>query len=115
MNNYKNGNMYQKSLIQQITEFNEALGYFKKSINDIMETYTINGNVFSFRGGKLNEITSGYFIIESTHDNLQDAIRNINNFSKCIRIVENKKFQVGSITNKFSDIQDNDDVVDLES
>ncbi len=107
MNNYKNGNMYQKSLIQQIMEFNDALCRFKKSISDILESYTVKNNVFSFYNNKLNEITEGYFVIESEHDNLQDAIREIDNFSKCIRVVENKVFQVGTITNNYSEIGNN--------
>lgn len=114
MNNYNNGNMYQKSLIQQIMEFNETLGRFKKSINDILEAYTVKNNVFSFCNNKLKEITEGYFIIESTHDNLQDAIREINSFSKCIRILENKEFQVGSITNNYSEIGNNK-AIDLDT
>ena len=114
MNNYKNGNMYQKSLIQQILEFNETLCRFKKSINDILESYTVKNNVFSFYNNELKEVTEGYFIVESTHDNLQDAIREVNNFSKCIRIIENKEFQVGIVTNNYSEIGNNK-AVDLDT
>lgn len=114
MNTIKNGNMWQKSAIQQIMEFNTALGSFKKNINDILESYSVNGNVFAYQNNKLTDVESGYFVIESIHDNLQDAIREINNFSKCIRIVENNEFQVGHVVQLSSEIGDNK-AIDIET
>lgn len=110
----KNANMFQKSIIQQYLEFNAVLENFKDSLNKLMEDYTIKGNVFGCPQGHLLEITNGYFVVESEKDNIQDAIREMNNLNKYIRIVDNERFQVGTITNYLSECANGLPVIDIE-
>lgn len=109
-----NANMSQKSLIQLVLEQNNMIERFKKSINSLLESYTIKGNVFGIRQGNPYEFQSGYFVIESESDNLQDAIREMKNINSCIRIVENK-FQIGSVHNYITECDTDKKVIDIEN
>lgn len=106
--------MSQKSLIQLVLEQNNMIERFKKSINSLLESYTIKGNVFGIRQGNPYEFQSGYFVIESESDNLQDAIREMKNINSCIRIVENK-FQTGSVHNYITECGTDKKVIDIEN
>jgi len=114
--NHQNGNMFQKSVIQRIMEFNTTLTYFKKSLTELLEKYDIKNNTFSFVGGKLNDVSTGYFLVEAEKDNLSDIIKEVKDFSMCVRIVENTKFQVGHVYDMYSKINEsNKEIIDLET
>ena len=106
--------MFQKSIIQQQLEFNAILERFKQSLSNLMESYVVNGNVFGWQG-KPVEIETGYFVVESEKDNLQDAIREMNSLNKCIRIVENKTFQVGTVSRYITECAVDAKVLDIEN
>ena len=106
--------MFQKSIIQQQLEYNSILEKFKHSLASLLESYNINGNVFGWQG-KPVEFETGYFVVESEKDNLQDAIREMTSLDKCIRIVENKTFQVGTVTHYISECAPDAKVLDIEN
>lgn len=112
---YQNANMYQKSIIQQHLEYNAIVEGFKKSLNSLMEQYTIQDNVFGCPNGVPSEYNTGYFVIEHECDNLQDAIRELTSLDKCIRIIENQKFQVGSFNRYITECKSDDKVFDIEN
>lgn len=114
IHNVKNGNMFQKSMIQQIMEQNAAVNSFKASLEDILEKYTVVANAFAFRNNKTVEINEGYMVVDAEVDNLYDAIKEMKDFSYCIRIIENKTFQVGHLVQFASDGGDNR-VIDLDN
>jgi len=106
--------MFQKSIIQQQLEYNAIVEKFKQSLASLLESYNINGNVFGWQG-KPVEFETGYFVIESEKDNLQDAIREMTSLDKCIRIVDNKVFQVGTVTHYISECALDAKVLDIEN
>lgn len=110
-----NAHMWQKSLIQQIMEQNASIENFKNTLNNLMESYTINGNVFGCKNGQPVEVHSGYFVVECEKNNLQEAIREINDSSQYIRIIENKIFQVGNISQYFSNCDSDKVIIDIET
>ena len=109
-----NANMTQKSLIQTILERNTMIDHLKASILSLYETYTIKGNVFGIRQGHPCEIQAGYFVIESTSDNLQDAIREMKSIDDCIRVYEDT-FQTGSVNNYITECACDKTVIDIET
>ena len=78
-----------------------------------MSEYTVKDGVFGLFRDKLYELTCGYLIPESTHDTLEDAIRDMNP-SQAIRIEENKKFTVGTVASTLSDCPQEGTVIDIE-
>jgi len=108
-----NANMNCKSLIQLQLERNQIVENFKHSLANITEQYTVNGNVFGIMYGKPYEKTSGYFVVESEKDELQEAIKEMDSLDKYIRIVENK-YQVGEVYSRLSDCPEGK-VVDIET
>ena len=111
----QNANMYQKSIIQQHLEHNNTIERFKNTLNTLMEQYTIQDNVFGCPNGVPSEYNTGYFVIEHECDNLQDAIRELSSLDKCIHIIENQKFQVGSFHRYISDCNPDSKVFDIEN
>lgn len=115
-NSYNNANMWQKSMIQQIMEHNYTLDSFKHTLESLLTNYTVKDNIFGIVHGNTSEIHNGYFVIEHECENLQDAIKEMNgDLTKCIRIIENNKFQVGSWNKLLSECVDTLPVVDIEN
>lgn len=113
MNTINNGNMYQKSLIQQINEFNEAKGLYKKSLSDILEHYDASGCVFALSNGRVIDIKNGYFVTEFIYTDLNEAIKDLNDLTKCIRVVSDNLFQVGYVVESLTNIKEG--VIDIAS
>ena len=101
-----NANMWQRSAIQQMTEMQNTMFAFKTTLNKIMECYNVQNNIFGIISGTPLEITSGYFIVESEYDNFDEAMRNFDINSNLVRIVENKKFYVGTYANRIADVEE---------
>lgn len=108
--------MWTKSKIQLIKESYEALSNCKNYINDLMDKYIIEDNIFMYSNGKLVEATKGYFEKISEFDNLDEAL-NINNFQfdkMGVRIIENKKFEIGYLRNLLSECDKNSQIYDID-
>lgn len=115
MNKYINGNMFQKSLIQQTLEYNSTLESFKKALTDICESYVVKGNVFGIYMGTPVEIHNGYFVVEAEVNSIQEAIKEMDSLTKCVRINEDK-FQVGTVHNHFNTICESENtIIDIEN
>jgi hypothetical protein len=114
MTKFPNANMFQKSIIPQQLEYNAMVEKFKQCLANLVESYNVNGNVFGWQG-KPVEFETGYFVVESEKDNLQDAIREMSSLDKCIRIVENKIFQVGTVVHYISECAPDAKVLDIEN
>lgn len=109
-----NANMTQKSLIQTILEQNAMIEKLKASIQTLCEAYTIKGNVFGIRHGYPCEFQTGYFVVESETNDLQDAIREMRNIDSCIRVYEDT-FQTGSIHSYITECDSDKKVIDLDT
>lgn len=103
--------MQTKSNIQLIREKLEKLDEFKKSIESLMDRYIVEDSYFGFN----NEYTNGYFVFEHEYDNINDAIINMElNSDQVIRVIENKRFQIGKRVTKLSEA-DGSKVIDITS
>lgn len=101
--------MFTKSKIQLIKESIEIANDYKESLNNLMDKYNIEDNIFIYKSGKLFEVTQGYFIENKEYTNLTDAIYDClidHNQNMGIRIIENQKFIVGIIQNTIPDKYD---------
>ena len=113
MNKIYNANMWQKSAIQQQLEYNNAVGIFKNTLNTLMEHYVIKDNVFGYIHGKPAEVNEGYFVVDCEKDNLQDAIKEMDGLRKYVRILENKKFQVGTVHTHYNECDSNKEIFEI--
>ena len=104
--------MQTKSNIQLIRESLAIKEGFKNSISNIMDKYTIEDSVFTWKNG-LYEYTDGYFEVISEHITLEEAIKETTSVSG-IRVINNEKFQVGIIRNRISECDDSNKVFDLK-
>lgn len=100
-----NANMWQKSAIQQMTEMQNTMFAFKTSLNKIMESYNVQDNVFGIISGTPSEVTSGYFVTENEYGSFDEAMQNFDMNKNLVRIVENKKFYIGTYATKITDIE----------
>ena len=94
--------MQTKSNIQLIKEYLRVKESFKQKVTEFMEKYIVEDNVFSYDNGgsgKLIENTVGYFSINGEYTSLDEAFSNMN-VGESIRIINNEKFQTGSISRK---------------
>lgn len=104
--------MYTKSIIQQKIEALHEKDSFRIAIENLMEKYNIEDSVFVFRNGNMREVVEGYFVTESDHIDLAEAISNCNPHTMAIRIM-GEKFQVGIVYNKISECSENKKILDL--
>ena len=105
--------MQTKSNIQLIKEAITLKNSLKDSISNIMEKYTIEDSVFSWKKGLL-ECTDGYFEVISEHDTLEAAISESNVYIHSIRVINNNNFQVGVIHSLISECNKDNKVFDLK-
>lgn len=88
--------MLTKSKIQLIQENEERVASFGEAINNLMDKYMIEDNIFAFEGLQLMEVTKGYFEVKSEYNTLKEALQEIKaDSSLCIRVKENNKFFTG--------------------
>ena len=104
-------NMQLKSKIQQIQEQIAKKHQFVEGLEYIMDKYVIKDSVFVFNG-RVTEACNGYFEVESEYETLMEAMKNADT-SKGIRIINNEKFQVGSVRQFISECGEGQ-VFDLE-
>lgn len=103
--------MFTKSKIQQILEDREYKCNFLESLQNLMNKYTIEDSVFSY-SGKLNEITNGYFEIDSEYSTIEEAIGNYKN-GMGIRIINNESFQLGKLCKFISECDKEKSIMDI--
>lgn len=106
--------MYTKSKIQLINEALMLKSNFKEGLENIMEKYQIEDSIFAF-DNKVKEVTNGYFSIDNEYANLHEAVSNCNIFMQGIRIINNEKYQVGSIFNMLSECPSGKQILDINS
>lgn len=88
--------MLTKSKIQLIQENEERVTSFREAINNLMDKYMIEDNIFAFEGLQLMEVTKGYFEVKNEYNTLKEALQEIKADSRlCIRVKENNKFFTG--------------------
>lgn len=97
--------MQTKSNIQLVKENLAIREMFKNNLEDLMNKYTVEDSYFASSKtslGNWEECTKGYFVFEKEYNNFDNAISNMNNDS-VIRIIDNKRFQIGKVYEKLSD------------
>ena len=106
--------MQTKSNIQIMLENLAIRDAFKTSIESFMDKYIIEDSYFGISQKKsLDEYNKGYFVFEHEYDNINDAIINMTP-NHVIRIIENKRFQIGKIYEKLSEAI-GDRIIDITS
>jgi hypothetical protein len=97
--------MWTKSKIQMINEMISLQNNYKEGLENLMEKYTIEDNIFLFKNGQIMEATKGYFVKKGEYSTLKEALENCNySFDKVgIRIINNTTFEVGDIKSKLSE------------
>ena len=109
-------NMLTKSKIQSIKEELEIANQYRESLNNLMDKYLIEDNIFIYKNSQLFESTSGYFIEKYIFDNLSDAVNAcLADFDQSgIRIINNEKFIVGNIKNLISECNRDEKIFDIQ-
>lgn len=105
--------MNTKSNIQILIEREDIKSNFKHALNQLMESYTIKGNVFALNSRNTPvEIFNGYFVEQKEYTNLSDCIQDMN-LNQAVSINEDK-FILGDIKQSLSECDYNKKVVDIE-
>lgn len=104
--------MNTKSKIQLTIEEDSIKSNFKHSLEKLIESYTIKGNVFAVDARRIPvEVSNGYFVEEKEYDNLTDCINEMN-LSQAVSIQENK-FKLGTIKKHLSECEEDKKVLDI--
>lgn len=106
--------MQTKSNIQLIRESLRMLETFKINLESYMERWTIEDSYFTPNKtimGCPSENCKGYFSVKQEYTNINEAISNMT-LDQTIRIIENKRFQVGNVFEKLTDAT-GDDIIDI--
>jgi hypothetical protein len=106
--------MYTKSIIQQQVELFQAKDNFRRGIESLMEKYTIEDSVFVLSNGKCFEAVDGYFAVVCEYDNLNEAISNCDINTMGIRVMNDTKFQTGTLHNSITECKEDSSVFDLK-
>lgn len=106
--------MYTKSIIQQNIEIINAKNEFKDTLKTLMEKYHIVDCVFAYSKNGVKEVVEGYFAIENEYADLNEAISHCSIHNMCVRVLNNERFQVGTIHQFISECDNNKKVFDLE-
>ncbi len=102
--------MQTKSNIQLVRENLAIKESFKQRLIDLMNDYIIEDSYFNISTG---EWSNGYFVTEHEYTSIDDAINNMSN-DQTIRIIENKRFQIGKRYGKLSEAKDGE-IIDITS
>ena len=106
--------MQTKSNIQIVREQLAIREAFKDDIKSFMDKYMVEDSYFGpskcismqviKEGDSTVEYTRGYFVFEHEYTDVDEAISNMS-LHHVLRIIENKRFQVGKIFEKLSEAQ----------
>ena len=86
---------------------------FVERLNELMEKYNIEDSIFQLINNNIKERTSGYFEVISEHETFEDAMNNWN--GQAIRIINNKKFQLGNVKVLLSECNKESVIFDIET
>lgn len=112
-----NGQVIGKSKIQLMIESNARVYQLKNMVREFVEKYDTDNKIFGLSDGTPLELEKGYMEIESTYENLEDALDHINQENQCIQILGREKvgrtYRVGTVK-QLSECKINDfTVVDI--
>lgn len=105
--------MQTKSNIQLVKEALQYKESFKECLSDLVNKYMVENSTFSFNGS-LKEEVNGYFVVENEYNTLDEAMSNFTP-GQLVRVVENKKFQIGTVSEKLSNTSNEKIVIDLST
>lgn len=97
--------MWTKSYIQLQVEKIEERAIFAKDITKILEKYQIKDGVFGIKNKNTYELSKGYFIETKSFDDLNDLIKEMDQNTQAVRIIEGK-FILGNVFNTLSEIDE---------
>lgn len=104
--------MNTKSKIQLLIEEDNIKSNFKRSLEKIVENYTVKGNVFAIDNRKLPvEVSNGYFVEEKEFDNLSKCINEMS-ISQAVSIREDK-FILGTVKQHLNECENDKKVLDI--
>ena len=106
--------MQTKSNIQLIRENLAVRDAFKQNLESFMDKWMVEDAFFTPSKkvlGGAEENTKGYFVFEHEYNNFNEAISNMDG-NHTIRIINNKRFQVGRVYEKLSEAK-GDRVIDI--
>jgi hypothetical protein len=106
--------MQTKSNIQLIRENLAVRDTFKANLEAFMDKYMVEDSFFTPSKkvlGEMVENVKGYFVFEHEYNTFNEAISNMNHEST-IRIIENKRFQIGKVYERLSEAK-GDRVIDI--
>lgn len=108
--------MLTKSKIQLVRESLELANNYKESLNNLIDKYMIEDNIFIYKNNQLFEVTEGYFEIINTFDNIHDAVKEclLDNTMKGIRVIKNSTFEVGYIKRLLSECGKDSKILDID-
>jgi hypothetical protein len=97
--------MWTKSKIQLIQERYTLLNNYKEGLENLLEKYNIEDNIFTFKNGQIFEASKGYFVKKGEYKSLTEALNNCNySFDNVgIRIINNDIFELGEIKYNLSE------------
>ena len=102
------------SNIQKFLQTVDAKERFKNSIYDIIENYSVQGNIFaSDCNGNVIEAMTGYFVEEKEYSNLNECVKDMNINKQAVRVVENK-FVLGTLERQLSSCNETKKVIDVQ-
>lgn len=97
--------MWTKSKIQMINEMISLQNNYKEGLENLLEKYNIEDNIFTFKNGQIFEATKGYFVKKGEYKSLNEALKECNySFDNMgIRIINNNTFELGEIKTTLSE------------
>ena len=106
--------MQTKSNIQLIQEALKIRESFKASIENLMDKYLIEDSVFVWKSGSLFENTKGYFEVAGEYDSIDEALK-VWNPMMSMRVIANKKYQVGQVKTYITECKEDAQVFDINT
>ena len=103
--------MQTKSNIQLVREALAIRESFRKELQSFMDKWMIMDSYFEINSGAPKEHEKGYFVFEHEYNTFDEAISNMS-LDQTIRIIENKRFQIGKVYEKISEAE-GDRVIDV--
>lgn len=105
--------MFTKSIIQQQVELIQERAKFAGDINSLLESYRIIDGVFGVRQCNTFELSKGYFVEVKEFNSIDEAIKEMDQRSQAVRIIENR-FILGDVYNNLNDIPSDKTVFSIE-
>lgn len=95
--------MYTKSLIQQYREILNIKESIIDKLNDLMDSYMVEDNIFNIKEMTPHEVESGYFVPYETYNSISEAINHMDIVKDSVRIQNNESFTIGRVFDNLSE------------